>query len=33
MEFSSYIYNKDSVVSKLKNIVNEKIVKDEKNID
>ncbi len=33
MEFSSYIYNKDSVVNKLKNIVNEKIVKDEKNID
>lgn len=33
MEFSSYIYNKDSVVNKLKSIVNEKIVKDEKNID
>jgi hypothetical protein len=33
LDFSSYIYNKDSVISKLKNIVNEKIVKDEKNID
>lgn len=33
MDFSSYIYNKDSVVSKLKNIVNEKIVRDEKNIN
>lgn len=33
MEFSTYIYNKDSVINKLKAIVNDKIVREEKNID
>lgn len=33
MEFSTYIYNKDSVINKLKSIVNDKIVKEEKNLD
>lgn len=31
MEFSTYIYNKDSVINKLKNIVNDKISIQEKN--
>ncbi len=33
LEFSSYVYNKDLVVNKLKNIVNEKMVREEKITD
>ena len=33
LEFSSYVYNKDLVINKLKNIVNEKMVREEKVIN
>ncbi len=33
LEFSSYVYNKDLVINKLKNIVNDKMVREEKIID
>jgi len=33
LEFSSYVYNKDLVINKLKNVVNDKMVREEKIID
>ncbi|MFA5917558.1 MAG: hypothetical protein WC850_04995 [Candidatus Gracilibacteria bacterium] len=33
LEFSSYVYNKDLVINKLKNIVNEKMVREEKVVN